>query len=407
MNRLFLIELGKKTRRGLEAKVRSGLSGGGRCYGYSLVENAKGVLAINDDEAKVVRRIFADYARGESPRRIAAVLNAEGVPGPRGGEWTASAINGDRRAQDGLLHNELYVGMRLFNRRRFRKHPETGRRSSVINPPEQWIREPVPHLRILDAELWDKVQTRKTALADLPRAYARKPKRLLSGLMTCGLCGGAITLQGQRYACSAHRERGTCTNNKLIVAEKLERRVVEGIRQHLLAPDVIQHSIRTFHDEIVAEEQTKGQRRAAAEKELAEVKRRYDRLIDQVADGMLTGHAVRDRLAGLEAQRTELESQLAQITSPQTVRLHPKAADAYRALAESLHLALDGDDAQEVRDELRGLIESVVLVPLEGRGAYDLEVSGKIKALLQNNRAFNGAVLVGAGAGFEPATFRL
>lgn len=405
MNRLFLVELGKKTRRGLEAKVRSGFSGGGRCYGYAIKE--KGVLAINDNEAEVVRRIFADYARGESPRRIAAALNAEGVAGPRGGEWTASAINGDRRAQDGLLHNELYVGTRLFNRRRFRKHPETGRRSSVLNPPEQWIREHVPDLRILNAELWNRVQTRKTALADLPRAYARKPKRLLSGLMTCGVCGGAITLQGQRYACSAHRERGTCTNNKLIAADKLELRVVDGIRRHLLSPEVIQHSIQTFHDEMAAEEKTKVQRRATAEKELAEVKRRSDRLVDQVAEGVLTGHAVRDRLAGLEAQRAELEGQLAQMATPHTVRLHPKAAEAYRALAESLHLALDGDDAQEVRDELRELIESVVLVPLEGRGAYDLEVSGKIKALLQNNRASRSAVLVGAGAGFEPATFRL
>lgn len=52
--------------------------------------------------------------------------------------------------------------------------------------------------------------------------------------------------------------------------------------------------------------------------------------MEQVADGMLTGHAVRDRLAGLEGQRAELEGQLAQMATPQTVRLHPKAANAYR-----------------------------------------------------------------------------
>ena len=57
-------------------------------------------------------------------------------------------------------------------------------------------------------------------------------------------------------------------------------------------------------------------------------------------------------------------------------------------LAESLPLALDGDDAREVCDELQRLSPALVLVPFRGRGADDLEVSGKEKALLRGNRAF-------------------
>lgn len=133
MNQLFLVELGKKTRRGLVGRVKSGFSGGGRCYGCRLVENETGAFEVDPHQASVVARIFRDYAGGKSPRLIAHALNAEGEPGPRGGDWTPSAIYGDRRSRDGILCQELYIGVRVYNRRRFRKHPDTGRRSSVLN----------------------------------------------------------------------------------------------------------------------------------------------------------------------------------------------------------------------------------------------------------------------------------
>jgi site-specific DNA recombinase len=42
----------------------------------------------------VVRRIFADFAAGKSPRRIAAELNREGTPGPGGRPWGDTTIRG-------------------------------------------------------------------------------------------------------------------------------------------------------------------------------------------------------------------------------------------------------------------------------------------------------------------------
>ena len=178
MNELFLHDLAVKTRRGLTARVKAGYSGGGRCYGYDIV--SKGELQPNTRQVGILHQIFNDFGHNEmSARAIAHKLNAAGEPGPRGGEWTPSTIHGDRRAQDGILHQELYIGVRVFNRRRYRKHPDTGKRSSVLNPPEEWLREPVPHLRIIDQELWDAVQARLAAQAEHPKTLTRKPKRLL------------------------------------------------------------------------------------------------------------------------------------------------------------------------------------------------------------------------------------
>ena len=82
MNALFLKDLADKTRRGLEGRVRQGRAGGGLCYGYDVVrerdangEPIYGGRKINEAEAGVVRRIFAEFAAGKSPRRIAFALN--------------------------------------------------------------------------------------------------------------------------------------------------------------------------------------------------------------------------------------------------------------------------------------------------------------------------------------------
>ena len=422
MNQLFLAELGRKTRRGLIGRVKAGFSGGGLCYGYRITE--KGVLEIDDHQAGIIRRIYKAYADGVSPRAIAHMLNAENEPGPRGGEWTPSTINGDRRAQDGILHQELYIGVRVFNRRRYRKHPDTGRRSSVLNPPEDWLREPVPDLRIIDDETWQTVQARKAALADKPAAYARKPKRLLSGLMKCSLCGSGMTLNGGKYACSAARERGTCKNNKIIAARTVEDRVLAGIRRHLLSPEAIASAVRIFHEEQSARRLEALVARAPAERELTEIGRKLERAQMMFMEEMITMDELKARAAPLKSRRTELETLIATSPSPVVVQLHPGAAEGYRRMAETLHLAIEGDAGEDLRRELRKLIEVVEFVPLDGLGKFELRVRGQLVGLLRQdpkarndkNPAVSGGVsdgshgcevLLGAGVGFEPTTFRL
>lgn len=103
MNALFLKELGKKTHRGLKGRALAGKSAGGLTYGYTAIAKfasdgapIRGDRAIDPVQAAIVRRIFADYARGISPKKIAEALNLEKVPGPQGGHWGTSTIHGNR-----------------------------------------------------------------------------------------------------------------------------------------------------------------------------------------------------------------------------------------------------------------------------------------------------------------------
>ena len=60
-------------------------------------------------------------------------------------------------------------------------------------------------------------------------------KRLLSGLVTCACCGGAMTVAWRdRYYCNARREKGTCDGKHGIAAADLEARVLGGLQRLLI-----------------------------------------------------------------------------------------------------------------------------------------------------------------------------
>jgi len=170
MNALFLRDLAAKIRRGQKGRIANGYAAGGLSYGYRVVkkfddrcEPVRGLREIDEEQAEVLRRIFNEFASGMSSRMIAAGLNRDGIRSPFGGEWGASTINGNLKRRSGILYNEAYIGLLVFNRLQMVKDPETGKRLSRPNPPEEWQIVEAPNLRIIDDELWDAVQTRKKA----------------------------------------------------------------------------------------------------------------------------------------------------------------------------------------------------------------------------------------------------
>ena len=171
MNALYLKDLAEKTRRGLRGRVEAGRSGGGNAYGYRVARRlgadgqpVTGEREIDAAEAAVVARIFRAYAAGRSPKRIALDLNAEGIPGPRGGAWSASTLNGNRARGTGILNNEMYVGRLVWNRLAYMKDPDSGRRRSRARTGQERIVTDVPALRIVDQNLWEAVKARQATL---------------------------------------------------------------------------------------------------------------------------------------------------------------------------------------------------------------------------------------------------
>tara|TARA_R110001599_G_scaffold36906_4_gene115179 strand:+ start:3036 stop:4622 length:1587 start_codon:yes stop_codon:yes gene_type:complete len=407
MNEMFLRDLAKKTRRGQTGVVNSGRSAGGHCYGYDILPGEQnGILTINDEEAETIRRIMRLFVEGKSPRSIAAMLNQEGVAAPRGSDWRASTINGQVHAGNGILNNELYIGRRIWNRRHKVTDPFSGKKRMRANPESEWVINEVPDLRIVDNELWQAVKLRQQRHSR-KRGGAKRPTRLLSGLLECTVCGGPMSIVSQnRYGCSTRREKGTCSNNRTIAAKELEERVLAGLNNALLHPDAQKAAAREFHAELVRQQKATGSERFQLEKAIAEAGRRIDRIVDAIAEGVATT-ALKQKLVTLEAEKVENEGKLAAMGSEPVVSVHPNAGELYAELIGSLVEVVSdpSPDADEVRSVLRKTIQRICLEPRKNESGYNLVIKGDLAALISQDG--QTTLMMGAGVGFEPTTFRL
>ena len=424
MNALFLKDLVVKIRRGQRGSIERGRSAGGIGFGYDVVremdtrgEPLRGGRAINEARAALIRRIFREFAAGCSPRAIAKRLNKERVPGPSGKPWSPSSIYGNWRRGTGVLNNELYRGCLVWNRQRFVRDPSTGRRQARYNPPETWISIDVPHLRIIDEGLWQRVKARQDQLRDtaLPQLStrrtcdARRPRYLLSSLVRCGSCGSRYVVVSQTHmACAAARDRGTCDNHLRIHRPTLERSVLDGLKAHMLQPDLLKVFIREFNIELGKLGAATNRDRQVWLDELARIDHGIRQIIEAVKSGFRSP-AMATELASLEVRKKKLEAQLQE--RPKSMpRLHPSLGAAYRDKVADLHGALDREDSRaEAVEILRQLIEEIRLIPLVGR--LEIELHGNLASILQfaQNKQ-PGAVNTGmrikmvAEEGFEPPT---
>ncbi|WP_454887197.1 recombinase family protein [Sphingomonas oryzagri] len=424
MAALFLKELGEKTRRGQIGRVAAGRIPGGRSYGYQLDVSVglrgdveRGRRRIDEDQGAIVRRIFREFLAGRSPRAIAAALNAEGVASPSGRQWNASTINGSRTRRNGILHNELYAGRIVYDRQRFERDPVTRKRVSRPNPRSEWKVQEAPELRIVDEATWAATVEKLDRLGGLRPDQRRRPKRLLSGLLSCGVCGGSYTIIGsESWGCSARRESGTCTNGRTIMTKPLERRVIGALRDKLLAPDVVKAFVAEFHKEMERDRQQKIGNRRMIERKHAEASQRLARMAEAIADGASSFADIRALMTRVSAERDRLALELAEIDAAPVVALHPAIADSYAAAIDRLSEALESQDGnrEEARDAMRSIIDQLILTPNEAGRGVKIEVRGRLAEILhiaqgrppRGNRPDHMVVMV-AGTGFEPVTFRL
>ena len=154
IDQLFLTDTAKRVRRGMEGRVLKGFSFGGRCFGYRRRKEVGGArLSVVEGEAAVVRRIFVLYAQGWSLKKIAKLLNAEGVssPRPQRGRLQRSWAPGAIRH---ILLNQRYTGKLVWNRQEKVRNPATGRRVKRARPESEWVRVEAPELRVVSDELW-------------------------------------------------------------------------------------------------------------------------------------------------------------------------------------------------------------------------------------------------------------
>lgn len=395
MSELYLDDLAKKTHRGLMGQALDGYSAGGLPYGYKSQHDGFGFRrAVNEDQAPWVRYVYERYALGVSCRQIADELNRRGVASPRGSTWSHSALYPDSKGV-GMLGNPIYVGRPVWNKTEWTKDPDTGKRRRILRPRSEWIITEAPELAIISEDLWqacqDRAREQKRDTADKSMrgqgAGGRGPKYLFSGLLRCGVCGAAYTIQGRLdYGCSAHKNRGAsvCSNGLKIRRTTIESILIEAIKGKLLSDD----AFRDFEREARAWLATERIDPADARKALRDATTERDNIMRAIAAGIITP-TTKAALNNAEERVAAAEENLRHVESFQPSQLLPRAREMYRDMLSTLQHV---DDMAAAREVLRVLIGDVRLIPEGGKLTAEMQSAGLAGAL---------QISLVAGAGFE------
>ncbi|MGP9822610.1 hypothetical protein ACTZWW_21500 [Salinarimonas sp. NSM] len=227
---------------------------------------------------------------------------------------------------------------------------------------------------------------------------------------------------GDQALPTGRRGKGTCTNERTISRGAVEGRILPVLKERLLTPDLVAEFTRAFQEEtnrIAAESRASVDGARAA---LTGVQRKIDAMLRAIEDGLYQP-SMKARLAELEAETARLTEQLRQQPTP-AVLVHPNLADLYAKRVAALESRLDdAEHRDEAMELIRSMVETIVVAPNE-EGGVALTLHGDLARILTlcatagegttmrtarspSAHALGLEVSLVAGAGFEPATFRL
>jgi site-specific DNA recombinase len=397
----FLKKLALRVKSGHDKIALKGLIPGPAAYGYDCVTLA-GVKVINKEQSKIVIRIFNEYVSGKSPRAIAADLMRDKIPSPSGGQfWNFQSIVGGEGKKRGMLHNQLYIGVYLKNRFFNIKNPRTGKTVARRADLDDLITVQVPHLRIIDQELWNaahalrkKRGNKKYASGQVQRAVVPRKKHLLAGLLRCAECNGGLVNVARdrngltRVACSIGHRGGACKHAKSYDLAKLTTESIFRMHKQLTDPDFLKEKAREKSLHLARKEkEDRGDRKT--------VQRDYDRVgikIKQLVralgedDGDEMPKEIRAALKMAEIERRGLEEMLRQLGAEDNVTvLHPRTATAFIGDVETLHAMLQrNQNDPRGRVAFANLIDRILVHPTTYDAPYEISLYARKSAVGTN-----------------------
>ncbi len=229
-------------------------------FGYDKIQGDYYNLHINEQEAAVVRRIFAMYIQKNwGTNRIAKVLNSEGIKTKRGCNWTQNGIVR-------ILSNEIYIG-RIINAKQEVEDFLTGKRRN--NSKDQWLIVEKPDLRLVDEETYNKARAMLNHRKDAFHKTGKysSDKHVFSQLLECKHCGASFRRLTRTYkntyinwVCNGHNSNGaTYCENTTSLDEKEMLSCLGDYFQTILSrkPSIVQTAIKDFNRNYIAKNETK------------------------------------------------------------------------------------------------------------------------------------------------------
>ena len=215
------LSISRNLKTGIRSRFRLGKPMHGALYGYNIPAG----WTINEEEAKIVRRIYEEVLQGYSTDEIAERLNSDDVPTfhKNSEKWSRATIGV-------IVANEKYIGNVLMQKYLIRDHLSHKHIKNDGSEVEQYFLEN-HHEAIVDQETYD--------LANETLKRRQKQKGVSQypyySFMTCPFCGKPMvavktnTSSKSRYWICPGRCREFALRGNIIHAAMLN--VVERLRK--------------------------------------------------------------------------------------------------------------------------------------------------------------------------------
>lgn len=281
--------------------------------GYTKDEDGK--LIVDEDEAKIVRRIFREYLEGASFRDIANGLEKDKImTGGKRYKWHLSTIRG-------ILRNEKYMGDALLQKTITTDFIEKIRIKNDGTVPQYYVKD--SQEPIIARDIFMLVQEEMARRANLTSGVDGKKKRVysskyaLSSICTCTKCGDiyrriAWNNRGKKstvWRCCTRVEHGPSACDAPTIQEsELQDATVKAINKTLSCSDRMLQILRDNIEMAIADDNSvemeklngilKGKQKELVK--LAHAKKDYTTLVDEI-------DIIRDKKHELQVQRAETE----------------------------------------------------------------------------------------------------
>ena len=248
-------------RWGLEKRCKRGEVRNFEIYGYRFAEGDDAYetfdsgykikkVVINEEEAKVVRRIFESVAKGKKFNQIARELNSDNIPAPE--TYVIKLRNSMKETPTGILNKGLdegWTGRCIGQMVRMERYagdvkmiksytPDYKTHKSIVNKGEReqyYIKD--HHPAIISRELFEEVQKVVRLNKEKAKNRSERKEYPFSGRLVCGQCGRFFRRENHRYTTEWY-----CTSSvlhygkRVCYAESVDEQTLEAmIRKAFIA----------------------------------------------------------------------------------------------------------------------------------------------------------------------------
>ena len=295
----FSAKLSEDVTRGMNKAAQHCQITGGASLGYRPGPNKR--WQIDPVGAELVKRCFEWYDSGKSMGELADHFNKEGHKTAKGNSFNKSSFTT-------ILRNKKYIGIYEYD--------------GTVS-----IAGGVP--RIIEDDLFFRVQRKLDANRHRPGAYKAEVPYLLSGKLFCGKCGSPMTGTAGTGKSGVRHYYYICNNRR---AKKCDKK---NVRLDLIEEVVLQSALDVLTDDNISYISAEVERRcsensgnkalvASLRVQLTEVEKQLKNIGNAIAQGIIT-ETTKQMLMDAEADRAALRQQIDRATVQASLEVKAEA----------------------------------------------------------------------------------